>query len=684
MSKVMKSSFRTWVLMFLIMSLFVPPLTFAADPTADGDRVDAVKTAQERLQTRITYACTDKPIDDVLMDLADVAGIAIVKSPKVTGNVTARVTNKPLAEAMTNILAAHDFTYVATEHMIRVVPISEVTLAKEELVSKIYRITYADANEVATALAGFVSDKGRVGLNKGTSHIVVTDTEYKIKAVDKFVEELDRETPLVEIEVRIYDITTKEGFELDKNWHLGRNAPLRTIDRTKTNIDSDSPSTLTTTTQTTERRDESGGSSEYKIGSYPESRFPSGSMTTSTTNTGMRDDAGLTTTVTELPKTTYTDTKTESYVTRRRKPFVGSSFDRVGGGSLSFSLLNDAVDLELALNVLKTQVESKLLANPRVLVVDNETANFEIARELPYTELSQTGRDLPIRSTRYRKVGVSLQVTPRVTRDAMLRVHITPEFSILVSQDELGVPTIDTRKADTIALVKDGQTVAIGGLRKKQTSKNIAKVPVLGDMPLLGGLFQSETESEEINELIVFITPRIYTKSDLAEAEMPAEMEREFPKEPPAVVGRAKKDHEKAIGAYTDSLDVDSNDPEIMLPLAFAYIKAGRFEQAKELLDSIIGMQPDSGTAHQYLGYCHLKLQDTDSAIESYMTAVELDDGDWEAHRGLGVAYMLKARRTKDDSLKARAIEQWQRSLDINPDQPTRDGLLKLIEIYSK
>ncbi|MHC4464234.1 MAG: type II and III secretion system protein, partial [Planctomycetota bacterium] len=116
-------------------------------------------------------------------------------------------------------------------------------------------------------------------------------------------------------------------------------------------------------------------------------------------------------------------------------------------------------------------------------------------------------------------VGVNLKVTPHVTRDGMLRLHIVPEFGVLVSQDPEGVPTVDTRRADTIALVEDGQTIAIGGLRKRQTSKDISKVPLLADLPLVGGLFVSESESVEVNELVVFITTQIVAEPVLSELE---------------------------------------------------------------------------------------------------------------------------------------------------------------------
>jgi len=81
------------------------------------------------------------------------------------------------------------------------------------------------------------------------------------------------------------------------------------------------------------------------------------------------------------------------------------------------------------------------------------------------------------------------------------------------------VPVIDTRKADTIALINDGQTIVIGGLRRTNTSKEVKKVPILGDMPIIGGLFKAVTESEVTNEIVVFITANIVTNPVLTDDE---------------------------------------------------------------------------------------------------------------------------------------------------------------------
>jgi len=211
MHKAIEKYCRGWVLVFLVISLSISTLAFGAEQDSIQTGHKSSETSWDHLKIRITYSCIDTPIETVLMDLAEQAKIDIVKSPKVTGKVTVKVTNVPLEEALSNILAAHDYTYIATESMIRVVPLSEIVVAREQLVTRIYQITYADANDVATALRNFVSPQGRIALNKGTSHIIVTDTESKIKGIDKFIEEIDQATPQVLVEVRIYDITTSEG-----------------------------------------------------------------------------------------------------------------------------------------------------------------------------------------------------------------------------------------------------------------------------------------------------------------------------------------------------------------------------------------------------------------------------------------------------------------------------------------
>ena len=174
-------------------------------------------------------------------------------------------------------------------------------------------------------------------------------------------------------------------------------------------------------------------------------------------------------------------------------------------------------------------------------------------------------------------------------------------------------------------------------------------------------------------------------------------------------VYESRKNHEQAVALYKKALETDSNNPAIMTSLAVVYLRTNRCEPAKEMLTSVIQIKPDNSAAYQYLGYCYLRLREQaieghkqelkadsnspsieitirahlNEAIQSYNKAIETNNKDWEAYRGLGVAYMLRALDNKDDTLKAKAIEQWRASLDIKPDQPRRDKLLELMRKYS-
>ncbi|MHC4657236.1 MAG: secretin N-terminal domain-containing protein, partial [Planctomycetota bacterium] len=331
---------RNCICVFLTISLFISSLTVGAEQTAP-------KTGREKLRTKITYSCIDTQIDKVLMDLADQANIDIVKSPDVNGIVTAKVTGIPLEEALTNILAVYNWTYIATENMIRVFPLPPQTPHKEPQVTRIYKITYADAEKVYEAMKDFVTGKAEIGFDKNTNHIIVTDLEHKMKAIDKFIEQVDQFieqvdhlTPQVLVEVRIYDVTTKEGFELNPRWHIGRNAPYTgdTIlmpDEIQTLQIGPESRTFVEDVCDVHWTPVWAGVPELTVEQRQENW---------TTESGRTDI-----------ERTY---EQPGFITtnRRRKPFVGGDFDRIRGGTLSFSVLNDAVDIDFALTILHSQV----------------------------------------------------------------------------------------------------------------------------------------------------------------------------------------------------------------------------------------------------------------------------------------------------------------------------------------
>ena len=473
----MKSAMKSRGMRLLVLLGFIMLAWTAVEAENGGEREEKkeILTAlEQRMQKRIDkLEFREEEIDNVITMIARYADIDIIKSPDVTGTITATLTDVPVGEALNNILAAHNFGYIKSEHMLRIVPLKEITERPERLVSRIYWITYADVEEVEKTLQKIISDRGSLSSSRSTSNIIVTDTESRIKAIDTFIAEIDRITPQVLVEVRIYDITSQDTLDLGIEWSAGRNTTI-----------------------------------ESAVGSNPtagrKDPFIRGLFNNATSKTGSSDK-----------------------------------------GLLRLGWFNAGIDIDTMLKAQQEITSAELLANPRILVLDNETANFEIIREIPYTESTALGGAGVTETILFKEVGVTLEVTPHITRDGMLRLHIIPEFGVVASTSEGGIPTVDTRKLDTITLVQDGQTVVLGGLRKKEVSKQVNKIPLLGDLPLVGGLFRFEGEDTTITELVVFITPRIITTPVLSETERRAYEVTEFDGPEPAFT-RAEKAAEKA------------------------------------------------------------------------------------------------------------------------------------------
>jgi type IV pilus secretin PilQ/predicted competence protein len=339
--------------------------------------------------------------------------------------------------------------------MIRVVPQEDIIQVRERLNSHVYRVTYANVADVEKALRGFLSEQGSISANIGTSNIIVTDVESKIRAINLFIEEIDRVTPQILVEARIYDISSQDKLDLGVQWQAG--------------------------TATSFGEVPAGGTLGNQIGTI------GNALQDSVTN----------------PHTTGA--------------FSGNTSNTTTASLLRFGILNDNMNIDAILRASQEDVRAKLLANPRIMVLDNQQAEIKIVEEIPYQELTETSAGGSIGTTQFRDVGVELRVTPHLTRDGLIRLQLNPKFSartgdVLLNTGNPNVPPqpiISTRETTTTALIHNGQTVVIGGLKKQEVLQQVNKIPLLGDLPLLGGLFRFEGEKTINSELVIFITPYV-------------------------------------------------------------------------------------------------------------------------------------------------------------------------------
>jgi type II secretory pathway component GspD/PulD (secretin) len=188
-----------------------------------------------------------------------------------------------------------------------------------------------------------------------------------------------------------------------------------------------------------------------------------------------------------------------------------TAFNTTGLGG-DFSVINNSIRNVVAMLQQKKNVE--ILASPRVMVVSGKTASIEAVRELPYNEIVNTSMGGSMSRTEFKKVGVSLDVTATLTEEDLIFLTVDSEQNVTVGESLTNVPIIDTRNTRSELLLKDGQLVVMGGLRRKEITKQTNQIPILGDIPLLGLLFKYTNTVVNNTELIVFLSPHIYKEGE--------------------------------------------------------------------------------------------------------------------------------------------------------------------------
>ncbi len=234
-----------------------------------------------------------------------------------------------------------------------------------------------------------------------------------------------------------------------------------------------------------------------------------------------------------------------------------TAFNTTGLLGANFNIISGKIRNVVALLQEKKDVE--IIASPRVMVVSGKTASIESVTEIPYNEITNTSQGGSMSSTEFRKVGVKLNVTAKLTDDNLIFLTVESEQSVTVGDSITEVPIIDTRNTKSELLLKDGQLVVIGGLRRKEITKETDQVPILGDIPLLGLLFKYTHNVVNNTELIVFLSPHIY-KEDEPIPEDAMEKYREIKNRPMPSLDKTKKNKKKPVTSSEKGIK-NENEP---------------------------------------------------------------------------------------------------------------------------
>ena len=212
-----------------------------------------------------------------------------------------------------------------------------------------------------------------------------------------------------------------------------------------------------------------------------------------------------------------------------REAAVGGGFNRgieesnlpgltqgIPAGGFSLGVFTEAIEiagvsfsnLTALINALQSDQEVNILSTPQILTTENEEAKINVGKNIPFQTRTSTTNNETFNSFEYRDVGTILKVTPQINQERSVRLNISLEVQVLESTVDFR-PTTLKRTIDTTVVVQDSETIVIGGLIDENTAERVQKVPVLGNIPILGWLFKYKSTASQKQNLYIFLTPRV-------------------------------------------------------------------------------------------------------------------------------------------------------------------------------
>jgi type IV pilus assembly protein PilQ len=426
----------------------------------------------------------------LLQVIADFTNFNVVTSDTVTGSVTLRLKDVPWDQALDIILQSKGLGVRKSGNVLWIAPKDELA-AKEKLElesrkqitdlepvrTQSFQLNYTKAEEVAKGISGqsgqggganaqasrILSPRGSVISESRTNQLFVTDIPSKLEEVQALIAKIDIAVRQVMIEARIVEAADTFGRALGvKLGALDLNSanPGYGVGGGNTRVSLPTGNYLGVGEQT--------GQAAITAGSYiPNTQFVS------------------------LPANVS-----------------GANFAGASAASFALSLFSASAQkfLNLELTALEADGKGKIISSPRVITADQIKALIEQGTELPYQVATSSGAT----SIQFRKANLKLEVTPQITPEGNVILDVD------VNKDSVGQPTaagfaIDTKHVKTQVLVENGGTVVIGGIFTQNEREDVNKVPLLGDVPVIGYLFKNTTRQSSKTELLVFLTPKIIT-----------------------------------------------------------------------------------------------------------------------------------------------------------------------------
>ena len=505
------------ILAFKILAPLVLVAALAAfdarSETADVPMMEAIirKPISEYnmpgLKKKMSLDIRAMDITQFLKFLATDGNLNIVTSKTVTGPVSLLINDVTIGDALEIVLAMNGFAYQVKGNIITVMTTAEFkAMYGVEFYDKrqtaAYQLKYASPKNVATMLGNIKSEIGKIVYDDTTGMLIIIDTPAKIKEMDDIIkkQELPTVSRVLPTDTKVYELkyakveAVKDEISKVLTTDIGT---MRTDTRTNTMVITDLPHQLARMSVLIEAFDRKTREVfiEAKVVEVTLSdQFQWGIDWTKVAYMGAlavtpEVSLPLALTSTALGKLTIATTKSDS--------------------------------LNIVIEALDTVGETRILSNPHITVEEGKESKIEVIEKQPYQEETTTtasgGTTTSSKSYQWVNIGVSLSVTPRINQDGYISMLIKPEVSSIstwyggLAQAAGAVPVVKSANAQTTVTIKDGVTIIIAGLVKDNKTKTEYKIPILGDLPVLGKAFKKISDTISRTETVVFLTPRIVT-----------------------------------------------------------------------------------------------------------------------------------------------------------------------------
>jgi type II secretory pathway component GspD/PulD (secretin) len=454
---------------------------------------------------------SDGDIRSILTTVADLFELNLAMPDTLQGKTTIKLKDVTWRQIFTTVLTPVNYTFIEDGNIIKIV--SNDSLTAEPVTTDVFLINYAKATDILPTITSLVDPAagGKIVVDARSNALVITERPSRMNKIRPIIEKLDRATDQVMIEAKFVEVTNSDVKNLGVNWsslanyQIGAGNLGQTFNRDRTQAGNNG-STLTNGTTTTDQRGTTATTNNTQN---------SGSTNTNTVNSanGAATSNATTSMTGGLNSTSVTGTNNALTTTATNAMDFVSGLTNNDTTSRALTAVFSATDFNIVLSALQSLQTTKIISNPTIVTLNNTPAEIKVGQERPipsYTYNTERGV-YEVSGFTYKAIGIILRVTPQVNSQGFIKLTVDPEVSQSnrdANFQGASIPIVESRTAKTQVSLRDGYTMGIGGLLQTSTSNSGNKVPLLGNLPVLGRLFRSENKNLESTNLIIFITAK--------------------------------------------------------------------------------------------------------------------------------------------------------------------------------